>query len=106
MRKYSLFILLVLFSVAINAQVEINGINYNLDSDAKTAEVVKGNYQGDIVIPENVNYNDVTYTVTSIGEKAFYRCSLSSIVISGSVLNIGEVAFRECIFMSSIIIPK
>ena len=102
MRKYSLFILLVLFSVAINAQVEINGINYNLDSDAKTAEVVKGNYQGDIVIPEKIDYNDITYNVTSIGRSAFYRCYLNSIVISGSIVNIGEYAFLDCSSLTSI----
>ena len=31
-------------------------------------------YTGNVVIPETVTYNGTTYSVTSIGEKAFYNC--------------------------------
>ena len=50
--------------------VEINGIYYNLIYETKVAEVTSNpsKYTGDITIPESVEYNSITYSVTSIGE--------------------------------------
>lgn len=50
------------------------------------------------IIPEDI---------TSIGEAAFYGCSLlTHIVIPNGVATIGESAFGECSSLESIIIPK
>ena len=50
---------------------------------------------GDIVIPETVNYDGVTYSVTSIGDMAFYgRTDLSSVTIEAETpLTLGSNAF-------------
>lgn len=87
----------------------IDGINYRLDKDNQTAEVIKrregiyNDYDGDIIIPETVVLNDVTYRVTSIGEGAFYQCeSLKSIIIPDSVTSIGDGAFWDCSSLTSI----
>ena len=54
----------------------INDINYRLDEDNLTAEVMENEgYEGDIIIPETVVFNDATYRVTSIGHKAFAGCT-------------------------------
>lgn len=58
---------------------EVDGIAYNIISPTeKTVEVTysgdyyyPGIYSGDIVIPEQVIYNNDTYSVTSIGKYAF-----------------------------------
>ena len=59
------------------------------------------------VIPETVTYDGTTYSVTSIGEQAFYRCSfLTSITIPNSVTSIGRDAFIDCSSLTSVTIPN
>ena len=77
----------------------INGINYRLNEETLTAEVAEmsDGYEGAIVIPETVVLNDVTYRVTRIGERAFFRCDLLNfITIPNSVMSIGKRAFSRC----------
>ena len=86
----------------------INGIKYRLDEENLTAEVTKksGGYEGDIIIPETVVFNEASYLVTSIGENAFFCCeSLKSITIPNSVAHIGDDAFGDCSSLTSIVIP-
>lgn len=54
---------------------EIEGVFYNF-IDNNEVEVTQGSpmYSGNVVIPSSVTYNGQTYTVTKIGEKAFYEC--------------------------------
>ena len=86
----------------------INNINYRLNEETKTAEVIKkrNGYEGDIIIPETVVFNERTYRVTSIGEGAFYHCeSLKSIIIPDSINSIEDRAFDCCKNLTSITIP-
>ena len=58
-------------------------------------------------IPETVTYNGITYSVTSIGNWAFYCCSsLTSITIPNSVTSIGHRAFYRCSSLTTITIPN
>ena len=86
-----------------------NGICYKVtDKLNKTVEVVaKGKYTGSIVIPETVIYNDIVYSVTRIGKRAFSKChGLTSVTISNSLTSIGERAFEGCHALTSIKIPN
>ena len=84
----------------------IDGINYCLDEKTLTAEVIqKDGYKGDIIVPETVEHESVTYRVTSIGNCAIYECpSLKSIIIGNSVTSIEDCAIYECPSLKSIII--
>lgn len=87
----------------------IDGIYYDLNGD-KTASVTTARtnkYSGDIIIPEEITYNFVTYTVTDIGYMAFSSCTaLTSITIPKSVTSIGGRAFYGCTGLTNINIPN
>ncbi len=112
--KKILLVLMLLLSTAINAfavEVEIGGLWYDVITKAKEAKVIqyKNNnyYSGDIVIPESVEYNGVTCSVTSIGESAFFDCyALTSVTIGNSVTSIGAHAFYLCSSLTSVTIPN
>ena len=83
----------------------IDGINYRLDEKTLTAEVIPQEiaHEGDLVIPEIVVFQEVSYCVTSIGDCAIYECpSLKSVMIGNSVTSIGEEAFGHCPLLRSV----
>ena len=102
--------LAVLLSLPMLAeQVMIDGINYELVAKAKQATVIykSGEYSGEVVIPESVEYQGTTYSVTSIGEDAFVACfDLTSVTIPNSVTSIGSGAFYQCGYLTSVTIPN
>ena len=109
MKKQLFLLLLTLLPMVASAvDVEIDGIRYKLIPKGKVAEVTRyGQYTGNIVIPESVTYEDVSYSVTSIGESAFYGCTgLTSVTIPNSVTSIGYSAFGDCRGLTSITIPN
>ena len=86
----------------------IDGICYLLSTDAKTAVVTTGDtfYRDDVVIPETVVYEGVTYRVMAIASEAFSGCrNLRSVRISDGVAVIGESAFLECSSLETIVLP-
>ena len=96
---------------------EVDGIYYNyIDESSKTVEVTyKGSgynsytneYTGSVIIPSSVFYSGTTYSVTSIGDCAFRRCTgLTSVTIPNSVTAIGSSAFEGCTGLTSVTIPN
>ena len=96
---------------------EVDGIYYNyLDKTAKTVAVTfrgtygstyENEYSGSITIPSSVTYNGTTYSVTSIGNSAFYHCKLlTSVTIPNSVTSIGSFAFLSCSGLTLVPIPN
>ena len=89
---------------------------YNITSNVEpyTVEVTSENATspyyttyptGDLEIPETVEYNSVTYSVTRISSDAFYGCFFVSVIIPNTVTNISSYAFEYCSLIE-IIIPN
>ena len=111
MRKwFILFIISILPYTAFADAVQIGSLWYNLDESTMTAEVISSGgdtYTGDIVIPSTVPYNEVTYSVTSISERAFESCSgVTSVVIQEGVKTIGLCAFMSCNTLARVELPS
>ena len=111
MKKVLLLLGLMLLPLAVHAvSQKIDGIYYNLNPTAKTAEVVfrvKYQYSGDIVIPSSVTYEEIEYSVIGISANAFRGSSeLTSVTIPSSVTSIGDGIFSGCTSLSSIIIEE
>ena len=114
----ALLLILSLFSSfsALAYDCKVDGIYYDLNNDDKTASVTymglytsdnKDAYVGNIIIPESITYSGTTYSVTSIGDNAFWGCSgLTSVTIPNSVSYIGKYAFASCSGLTSVTVDK
>ena len=116
-KKLFTFLLAVTASVGtmFAEPVQIGDLYYNLDATNQTAEVTyqyqysSNNYSGLTAanIPASVVYNEVVYSVTSIGNNAFEDCrGLTSVTIPNSVTSIGNYAFEDCDGLTSVTIPN
>lgn len=94
---------------------KIGDLFYYLDDTNLRAEVTWDNQESpsytnlpsELTIPDTIDLDGNTYTVTSIGEFAFRGCTgLTSVRIPDSATIIGASAFSECTGMTSINIPK
>ena len=110
--KKSLFAFmgLLFYSTTFAYDFEVDGIYYNyIKISAKTVAVTSGNskYTGPITIPSSVTYNNTTYSVTEIGNYAFYYCSdMTSVNLPYSITSINHCAFGGCNSLTSINIPN
>ncbi len=117
--KNSILLLIAAFATLVtNAHdFAIGGIYYNITSEAdKQAEVTfrgdyyysySDEYSGSITIPATVTYNGAEYSVTSIGDYAFYECrSLATITIPEGVTSIGSSAFSGCSSLTAITLSE
>lgn len=89
---------------------EEGGFYYNVSGSEATVtyrDKNTGDYSGNVVIPESVTHNGVTYAVTAIGPSAFSRSSnLTSVEISKTIKTIGDHAFNYCSGLTSVVVPN
>ena len=98
--------LMMAFAVTAEAMT-IDGIDYGLDMEAKTATICGYN---DFDTPlttidvGEVEWGGERYTVTSVGNRAFSDCGLTSVSLP-NVTTIGEWAFDGCKLLESVSLP-
>ena len=107
--KKKIFTLLLAVAASVGTmfaeKVKIGDLYYYLDGSSQTASVecqifrASTNYEGitNLSIPSSIVYNNITYTVTTVGHYAFEMCqTLTSVIIPNSVNYIDIQAFAAC----------
>ena len=86
------------------------GIYYNVSGSEATVtyrDKNTGDYTGNVVIPESVTHNGITYAVTAIGSSAFsYSYNMNSVEISNTIKTIGDHAFTFCTGLTNVVVPN
>lgn len=90
---------------------EEDGIFYKITSDgmvsvtSETNDHYTDSYSGDVVIPDFVTHDGVTYQVWAIGEYAFSNCDeVTSVTIGDCVTTIGQSAFMNCSGLTEVVL--
>lgn len=108
MKKFSLLLLFSLFLGAHSVwahDVEVDGIFYNLFNGSNVANVTfqgeeyyssENEYTGDVVVPQTIMVDGITYTVKGVEKYSFRGCKeLTSVTIPNSVESIGVECFGD-----------
>lgn len=81
-----------------------NGITYLIeDNEAVILKVFTSN---DIVVPQTIIKNDVTYDVTTVDSHAFAYCKSLSVILPDTLTTINKEAFYKYTSLESIFIPS
>lgn len=109
MRRF--YALLCLMVVAFSVYgFTVDGLVYSENSyygGVQVEGLVDKSYSGQLVIPETVTHNGVTYPVKVIFTQAFKDCTgLTSVVIGDAVTQIFQGAFNGCSGLESVFLGK
>lgn len=106
--KHLLTALLLMVATVANAyDFVVDDIYYYItNATSKTVAVCSppySKYEGNVIIPDCVEYNGEVYDVVAIGSNAFYFCyDLTSITIPSSIVSIGGGAFANCTGLTTV----
>lgn len=110
MKKYIVFIASAILNMSGYAfDFEKDGIYYNITSlQELTVEVTKGDtpYNGDLVVPNEVEYSNKTFVITRLGDNAFESSTITTISLPRSVVEIGHYVFQYCSKLKTFTIPS
>lgn len=115
MKKSILFLCAVVSAIGSHAKVGDNfasgNINYEvvIENESVKEVAVLSPQSSEITsatIPASVTYGGVSYTVTSIGHRAFANCTnLRSISLPKTIIWIGAYSFKRCTSLATVTIP-
>lgn len=106
MKKICTFFLMFLCVRAMGQNFVFNGIVYGVTSDVEQTVAVmnystllSNAYSGSITIPQTVENNGTTYTVTALGESAFESCTgVTHLNLPSTVRSLGSYCFYNTNF--------
>lgn len=89
-------------------------VYFQLDNEAAEATFCSYNMPnygsslaGTLIIPDSVEYNSVSYPVTSIGYNAFHHAyGIDTVILPNTIITIKQEAFCACADLVSVIIPN
>ena len=93
---------------AVGDTFTVGNLEYEVitEGEVAVADTTSTRISGVLAIPSTVSDGMTTYSVTSIGDRAFQDCNkLTSVTIPDSVTSIGEYAFNRCSGLTSVTIP-
>jgi len=101
------------FEASLASDVMIDGLYFNLNIADSTAILTRDNndyyaYQDytEVIIPETISYQNVTYTVWRIDDYAFAGCiHLKSLVVPNTVNSVGYRAIHGCDSLAYLEVP-
>ncbi|MBQ8145838.1 MAG: leucine-rich repeat domain-containing protein [Clostridia bacterium] len=110
--KRKIILALTLMAVAICSlaisvsAVDINGIDYSFNGNEATVTSANQGCELSVVnIPQTVEYEGVTYTVTSIANSAFRNNKVvTSVETPSTIKSIGQHAFREMTALKTVVL--
>ena len=105
-RFISIFLISLFPAVLLAEDVVVEGFWLDIDENSGTASLIKGDYHGDIIIPESILYGGIKYTITEIDRYAFSNSDITSVVCPNSIINIGNAAFWQCKNLISVVLSE
>lgn len=112
MKRYLAFLLIFMSFILELKAFEVEGIQYELYPDVQNECYVTypegglSGYEGSVLIPESVVYNDNVLTVSGIGDYAFAGCNnLIAINLPSTIRSIGRNAFQST-SLEEMIVPR
>lgn len=85
--------------------IDINNVRYSFSGTYAIVSKYLGG-EGTCVIPETIEYNDLVYTVTTIGYESFRNSLVTEVRLPGTITSIEAVAFRSCQQLKKINLPS
>ncbi|MCR4659115.1 MAG: leucine-rich repeat protein [Bacteroidales bacterium] len=82
-----------------NGEAEVTFHSYNYPNYGTSLD-------GDLIIPDSIEYNNVKYPVTTIGYQAFSYATMQTVSIPNTVKTIGQEAFSACMNLTHVVIPN
>ena len=116
--KKVLFTILAIVAFSVGAQAQVGtsflagNIAYTITSDSTVEVGQKGcvagtsPYSGAVTIPATVTRQNRTYTVTAVGEAAFFNCNVSSVTLPGTIGTLKTLSFFGANNLSSLTLPS
>ncbi|MDE7437902.1 MAG: leucine-rich repeat protein [Muribaculaceae bacterium] len=113
LRRWLLGLIVSAVGFSASADALVGDIYYSFNAANKTAQVeskaygIMEFYSGDVVVPATVDYQGVTYTVTSIGQFAFsdYDADLTSVTLPNTITKLDSYAFDSTV-LTELTLPE